>query len=215
MSSLPEPLPRHPVRARINAFVLERLEGLLEPLYGVRRRALLRDLPHSIVEIGAGAGANFPCYRTGTHVIAVEPNPRLHARLRERAHRQGLALEIHGLAGERLDLPDASTDAVVCTLVLCSADDPARVISEVRRVLRPGGRFYFLEHVAAPAGSWLRWLQRITEPPWRWLFDGCRTTRETWRLLEAAGFARLDLDHFRLRTSAVHVSPHVVGVAVR
>jgi SAM-dependent methyltransferase len=211
----PPQQPRHPIRARFNAWLLDRMDVALESLYGARRRALFADLPHSVVEIGPGAGANFRYYRAGTHLIAIEPNPWLHARLRERAHRYGLVLDIHGLAGEQLDLPAASTDAVVCTLVLCSADQPARVVDEVKRVLRPGGRFLFVEHVAAPAGSSLRRFQRIVEPPWRWLFEGCCTTRETWRLLENAGFSGLELEHFRVKTSFIHVAPHIAGIAIR
>lgn len=215
MSSHPSPQPRHPVRARFNAWLLDRMDRTLEALYGKRRRVLFADLPRSVVEIGPGAGVNFRYYRAGTHVIAIEPNPWLHARLRERAHRYGLVLDIHGLVGEQLDLPDASTDAVVCTLVLCSADHPERVVAEVKRVLRPDGRFLFIEHVGAPAGSWLRRFQGFVEPPWRWLFEGCCTTRDTSHVLEAAGFSKLDIEHFRANTYAVHVAPHIAGIATR
>ena len=139
----------------------------------------------------------------------------MHARLRSSAARWKLDLTIRGLKGEALDLADASVEAVVGTLVLCSVDSPRRVVSEIRRVLKPGGRFLFLEHVAAMNGTPLNRFQGLLARPWRWAFDGCHLNRETHRVLNQAGFSSLDMDCFMLQTPAVMVTPHIFGVAVR
>ncbi|HVP31058.1 MAG TPA: class I SAM-dependent methyltransferase [Myxococcota bacterium] len=206
---------RPSLRGRFNAWFLARLDDFMHEAFGERKRRLLAALPSSLVELGPGAGANFRYYPAGTRVVAVEPNPAMHAPLRAAAERRGLALEIHGIRGESIDLPDACTDLVVSTLVLCSVDDPGQVVREAYRLLRPGGRLVFLEHVAAPSGTALRGLQALVRAPWRWLFEGCTTDRETWRTLETAGFSRLELEHFRLRGAFPHVSPQIAGSATK
>lgn len=184
-------------------------------LYGRRKRRLFADLPPELVEIGPGVGANFRYYAEGTRVIAVEPNPAMHRELRETAERRGLELEIRGQRAEELDLDDASTELLVSTLVLCSVSHPERVLQEVKRVLVPGGRFVFIEHVAAPQGSRLRRVQEGIRRPWRFLFDGCHVQRETWVLLEEAGFSDLEMERFEVSPSFSPVRPHIAGVAVR
>lgn len=184
-------------------------------IYGRRKRDLFAGLPAELVEIGPGAGANFRYYPPGTRVIAFEPNRALHDRLRQAAERHGIELDLRAHGAEALDLPDASADAVVATLVLCTVPDPAKVLAEIRRVLRPGGRLLFIEHVAAPAGTALRTLQRIVRRPWRWVAEGCCVDRDTAATLAAAGFDSLRLEHFRLKGPLVPVAPHIAGEAVR
>lgn len=203
----------HPIRGRFHAWFLSATEDALERLHGKRKRALLADLPPALVELGPGTGANFRHYPQGTHVVAIEPNRRMHARLREAAARRGVELDLRGLRGERLDLEDACTDAVVCTLVLCSVTDPQAVLREALRVLRPGGRFVFIEHVAAPDGSALRRFQSLLRPAWSWCFEGCRPDRDTEARLAEAGFGELSIERFRVPGPFVHVSPHIAGVA--
>ncbi len=203
------------VRGRFNAWLLDLADEAMDRRYGARKRLLFRDLPAEIVEIGPGAGANLRYYPPGTRVIAVEPNLAAHGRLRDRAARRGVDLEIHGLRGEAIGLADASRDAVVGTLVLCSVEDPRRVLAEIHRILKPGGRFLFCEHVAAPPGTAARRAQDALHRPWRWLFDGCHLNRSTPALLREAGFASVEMDCFRLRPPFLPVAPHVFGVAVK
>lgn len=137
----------------------------------------------------------------------------MHPYLRRQAERLGREIEIRQGAAERLDVKDASVDAVVSTLVLCSVTDQPATLAEVLRVLRPGGRFVFLEHVAAPRGTWRRLFQRALRPLWSMLGDGCQPDRETWRAIEQAGFAQVTCDHFRVPVPIV--SPHVAGWATK
>lgn len=204
-----------PVRDRFNAWLLASSEETMHRQYGRRKRELFAGLPPALVEIGPGAGANFRYYPPGTRVIAFEPNPAIHGRLRQAAVRWGIELDLRAESAAALDLPDGSADAVVSTLVLCMVPDPRRAVAEVHRVLRPGGRFLFIEHVAAPAGSALRVLQRIVRRPWRWLSEGCCVDRDTAAVLAAAGFTSLRVERFRLRTPLLPVRPHIAGEAVR
>ena len=205
----------HNTKNRLNAWLLAGAEAYMHRKYGPRKRAIFGNLPREVVEIGPGTGANFRYYGSGTHLTAIEPNPAMHTRLRASAIRWGIDLTIRGLKGEHLDLADESAEAVVGTLVLCSVDRPRRVVAEVRRILKPGGRFLFLEHVAAMSGTPLNRFQGLLAKPWQWAFDGCRLNRETHIVLGQAGFSSLDMDCFMLATPAVMVMPHIFGVAVR
>lgn len=179
-----------------------------------RKRALLGGLRGEVLEVGPGGGVNFEFYAaSAVRWIGIEPNTFAHERLHAAAARRGIAATVIAAGAEAIPLPDASVDAVVSTLVLCSVSAPAQALAEIRRVLRPGGRFVFVEHVAAPRASWLRRLQRAIRAPWRLAGGGCEPDRETWRTIEAAGFSRVDIDHFHVALPVV--SPHVAGVATR
>ncbi|HEX2513750.1 MAG TPA: class I SAM-dependent methyltransferase [Chloroflexota bacterium] len=186
-----------------------------ERLLGDRKRALLSGLSGDVVELGPGTGANLHHFGPGVHWTGVEPNPYMHPHLRQRAEQLGLRLDLRVGTAEHTGLPDGSADAVVATLVLCSVEDVPGALAEVRRLLRPGGRFVFLEHVAAPEGTTLRRTQRLVQPLWSIIADGCHPDRETWADLEGAGFAALRYDRFRIETPApmAFTSPAIAGTA--
>lgn len=206
---------RRTVRGWLNALGLRLIDAPMERVYGRRKAQLLADLPDTVLEIGPGQGANLRYYRPGTRLIAVEPAPQMHRGLRRAARRQGIELDLHPTAAESLDLADASVDAVVSTLVLCSVRDPRAVLGEVRRVLRPGGRFVFIEHVAADPGSRLHWVQGWLRRPWAWSFEGCELRRNTGAIIRAAGFESVEEERFRVSSALMPFSPHVAGVAIR
>lgn len=182
---------------------------------GERKAALFADLPGTVVELGAGTGANMRYYRAGTRVIAVEPNPPMHRPLRDAAARHGVDVDIRTVGAQDTGLADGSVDAVVSTLVLCTVDDPAAVVAEVRRILRPGGRFLVLEHVAAPDPSPVARLQRLLWTGWRWAFEGCDLRRHTGDLLARAGFADVALERYRAGWIFLPVDDQVAGTLRR
>lgn len=172
-----------------------------------------------LLELGCGTGANFKFYPPGCRVTCVDPNPNfekfLIKSIAENRHVQFERFVV--AAGEDMQpVADGSMDAVVCTLVLCSVENQERILQEVRRVLRPGGAFYFLEHVAAERSTWNYFWQQVLNPVWYLLFDGCNLTRESWKAVERAGFSKLQLQHLQAPLSwALLVCPHICGYAVK
>jgi len=164
----------NPVRVRLNAWLLVALNSYMHKKYaGIKSRLLAGD-PSVVVELGPGSGANLHYLPAGTRLIAIEPNRQMHEALRRRAKQCGIDLDLRELAGENLDLASASVDFVFSSLVLCSVDRPEQVLAEVRRVLRPGGRFVCVEHVAAPQGSSIYGLQRMIRQPLEVAIRGLR-----------------------------------------
>lgn len=177
------------------------------------KQELFSGIGGTAVEIGPGTGSNFRYFQPGTRIIGVEPNPFMHPYMAVEAEKHGHRLEAMTTGAESLALDDNSVDAVVCTLVLCSVHDTARVLRETRRVLKPGGAFYFIEHVAAPRGTLMRQMQEVIVPVWRRMGNGCHPNRETWRDLEGASFSSLRLERERISTPFVFVTQLIYGVA--
>ena len=196
---------------RLAAWALSRPNRRYDAMVAGEKRALLAPLTGTVLEIGPGAGGNLAFLRPHVRWIGIEPNPFFHDRLRARGERLGIDVEVRAATAEALPVPDQSVDAVISTLVLCSVHDPGLALREIRRVLRPGGRFVFVEHVAAPRGSGLHFAQHAVRPLWRALSDGCHVDRDTGKLIEAAGFADVDLRSFTLPVPIM--SPHIAGVA--
>ena len=168
------------------------------------RRELLGSLHGDVLEIGAGTGANFAHYPAGVRVTALEPDPHMLKRAREKLRP---AIQLRQAAGESLPFDDDSFDAVVSTLVLCTVKDVRRTLGEVRRVLRPDGRLVFIEHVRAEgfAGT----IQDVIRPAWRYFGGGCNVNRHTARALQSASF---DLASMQ-RTKFAPIMPIIYGSA--
>ena len=215
----PDPQPAapypNPVLGRVNAAFFSSMNWYMHWKYRARKARLFAELPEHVVELGAGAGANFRYLRPGTTVTAIEPNPHMHRALHRNARRHGVDLEIRGVGAEGIELPDASVELVVCSLVLCTVDDPDEVLREVLRVLAPGGRFICIEHVAAPEHSALLTLQRLIYRPWKWFFEGCHTHRDTARTLEASGFSRVEIEAFTWRSAFLPVRPQIAAICTK
>jgi SAM-dependent methyltransferase len=213
-SNAPTTFAAHPVRGRFNALFFTVMGGYLNWHMGRHKARVFADLPTHLVELGSGVGANMRFLPRGARLIAVEPNPHMHSRLRRSARAKGVALEIRDVVAERIDLPDDSTDAVISSLVLCSVSDPAQVLAEIRRVLRPGGRFSFAEHVAAKRATPTSWAQRLLRRPWAWTFEGCSCERDLESLIRAAGFASVDVERYRIHSPFLPFNTHIAGTAV-
>lgn len=205
----------NPIRGRFNAWFLAKAEPGMHREYGERKRRLFGQVPESLVELGPGSGANFRYYPRGTRVIAIEPNPMMLDRMHAKAEHHGVEIDLRHAGAEGLEVESESVDLVVSTLVLCSVADPEQVVAEVKRVLRPGGRFVFLEHVAAPEGTSKRRLQDSLHRPWHWLGEGCNLSRDTAGTLSRAGFASLEIERFESAWSWAPWAPHIAGIANR
>lgn len=152
------------------------------------RRATTAGLSGTVVEIGFGSGRNIALYPNQIErVYAVEPSDVGRRLAAGRMAASAVRIDQTGLNGESLPLDDDSCDGALCTFTLCTIPDVERALAELVRVVRPGGRFHFLEHGAAPDPSIQRWQHRI-EPVQKRLADGCHLTRDPLALVEAAGF---------------------------
>ncbi|MDP9383452.1 MAG: class I SAM-dependent methyltransferase [Chloroflexota bacterium] len=161
-----------------------------------------------ILEIGAGTGANFQYYKAAEKIVATEPDPYMLRQARKRAEELGLDIEFHQCAAEALPFGDSCFDTVVATLVLCTVRDQFRSLSEVRRVLKPGGTFRFLEHVRADRIFTGR-VQDVLTPLWSCVGAGCHLNRRTGASIEAAGFTIAEMRHHRMPLGI----PLIAGVA--
>lgn len=181
-------------------------------LYNERKQQLFAGLDGTIVEIGPGTGINLPYLPRDIRWVGLEPNPYLHDYIQEQAAAHQIETDVRAAYVEDADLPDDCADVVISTLVLCSVEHPDAALAAIRRLLKPGGEFLFIEHVAAPDSSWLHTAQRLIKPCWRAAGDGCRPDRNTGRAIERAGFERVTIDRFR--TGLPVISPHIIGRAV-
>lgn len=166
-----------------------------EEMAGYRKRAC-QGLSGEVVELGFGSGLNVPHYpRVVTRVLAVEPSDAAWQLAEPRLARAETTIQRAGLDGQRLELGDASVDHALSTMTLCSIPDLGAALSEVARVLRPGGSLHFLEHGLAPEARVERWQRRV-EPFQRRLLGGCHLTRAIDESLRAAGFELEELATF-------------------
>jgi ubiquinone/menaquinone biosynthesis C-methylase UbiE len=178
---------------------------------GGRRRRLLAGARGAVLEIGGGTGANLAHYRDVDRVTIAEPDPFMRNRIDPKLEDARVPVEVSAAGAEALPFPDGSFDTVVSTLVLCTVPDQEAALDEVRRVLRPGGRLLFIEHVRA-AGSAARWQDRL-EPLWRRLLGGCHPNRDTVAAIQEAGFEIETFESFYPPDPLSVLTPHVQGSA--
>ena len=166
-----------------------------EPTRAVRAR-VCAGLFGDVVEIGFGTGLNAPYYPPEvTRIWAIEPSTLCMRIARPRIAGSSATVELAGSDGEHLSLPSAAFDAVLSTWTLCTIPHPAAALEEVRRVLKPGGSFHFVEHGHAPDARVVSWQRRL-EPIHKRLAGGCHLTREIPQAIERAGFVVEQLDAY-------------------
>ena len=160
------------------------------------RRPVCAGLQGQVLEVGFGSGLNLPHYPDAVQrVVAIEPSDVAWAKAQRRIAMSHVPVTRGGLDGQHLDLPDASVDSALSTFTLCTIPDLAAALSEIHRVLRPGGTFHFVEHGLAPQARVARWQGWLT-PAQRRLAGGCHLNRPIVDSVRAAGFEDVDVSEF-------------------
>jgi ubiquinone/menaquinone biosynthesis C-methylase UbiE len=177
------------------------------------RRELVAEAKGRVLELGAGTGANVELYpETVEHLVLAEPDPHMTKRLREKLAEWGSAAEVVEAPAERLPFEDSSFDTAVVTLVLCTVPSPENALAEIARVLKPGGKLLFIEHVRSEQAGLARWQDRL-ERPWRFLGDGCHCNRDTVATIAASPLTLGEVEHDKLPKAIPIVEPLVRGSA--
>lgn len=212
-----EAMPSTPygLRKRLLAWAMAKGGPRYERLVEDRKRQLFPHAQGRVLEIGAGVGPNLRFLTGVTEYVAAEPNRFMLPYLQAELKRCGLQGAVIPQSAEALlaNTPEAAFDTVVCTLGLCSVSDASGMLRTIRRVLRPGGKLLLLEHVGAETGTGLCACQVAISPLFWCLADGCKPNRRTAQAVEACGFARVQLDEFRLPLGPI--APHICGWAER
>jgi ubiquinone/menaquinone biosynthesis C-methylase UbiE len=178
-----------------------------------RRETLVSRVTGHVLEVGGGTGANLPFYGAGVQELVItEPEEPMARRLERKLAGYSVPARVVRAPAEDLPFEDASFDFVVSTLVLCTVDDPARALAEIYRVLKPGGRLVFLEHVRSDGLRLARWQDRLHGVQVR-VGHGCHCNRRTLENIERAGFSIAELEHDRMRNMPPIVRPLIAGLA--
>jgi ubiquinone/menaquinone biosynthesis C-methylase UbiE len=212
---MPKTTVNHPIFARYYA----RMSAAMERgAIAEHRQALLAGLTGQVIEVGAGNGMNFAHYpQQVTRVLAVEPDPHLRRLAELSATHAPVPVEVADGVADLLPTGDGAFDAAVASLVLCSVPDQGSALTELRRVLRPGGQLRFLEHVRA-AGPRLMRVQRLLDATlWPTFGGGCHASRDTVTAIQDAGFIIESIERFSFPEARIPfpTSPHIRGVAAR
>jgi ubiquinone/menaquinone biosynthesis C-methylase UbiE len=163
------------------------------------RRRCLADVKGTVLEVGFGSGRNLPHYpRAVSTLIGVDPSAASARLARARIDASPFPVRVVGLSAEQLPVDDGSVDSIVSTFTLCTIADVASALLEMRRALRPAGRFYFVEHGLADDPGVQRWQHRLN-PIEQAVFGGCNLNRRISTLIQQAGFEIERLEHGYLK----------------
>jgi len=202
------------IRSRFFAMTYDRQLAKVEKAgLAEKRQRLIGGATGRVLEIGGGTGANLSHYAPGVELTITEPEDPMLKRLRQRVDAEAPGTEVVQAPAEALPFEDCSFDAAVTTLVLCGVDDQSRALGELRRVLRPGGRLLFLEHVRSDDLGRAQWQDRLNFLS-RFV-SCCDCNRSTLAAIEAAGFEVEEVEHTELPKSPPFVRPLIVGTAAR
>jgi ubiquinone/menaquinone biosynthesis C-methylase UbiE len=201
------------LRSRFFALTYDRFsKGSEKAGLAEMRRSLLAGASGDVLEIGGGTGANLGYYGAGVASLTItEPEPPMLKRLERKAREQNSRATVLRAPAEDLPFEDASFDAVVSTLVLCGVDDQPRAVRELRRVLRPGGRLIFIEHVRSDDPRVAKMQNRMN--PLNRFMVCCDCNRPTLETIRSAGFGVTALEQTELPKAPPFVRPLIVGTA--
>ena len=193
------------------------MAGTEEACLNEWRREVLRHASGRVIEVGSGTGINIGLYPDAvTSVVLSEPDPWMRKGLSKRLHDDALTIyEVSSAGVEDLAYAADTFDTVVCTLVLCTVPDPQQALDSIHRILKPGGRLIFLEHVLAnDRPKRARW-QRFWNPLWKRCMGGCEVIRDTATSMESAGFQIETMTRASMRKAPSIVRPTIRGYAIK
>ena len=186
-------------------------------MYREKKAKLLSSLRGKVVELGPGTGVNLQFLDPSVEWIGVEPNPAMHGHIKEKAKDHGIQIQIIDTFPGESGIQSESIDAVVSTLVLCSVPSIKSLLADVLRILKPGGKFVFIEHVADKPWSFRRVIQKtVPFTPWRYFSDGCNPGRDISATIHQAGFSSVESTPYMQPGPGVILAinrPHIWGTA--
>jgi ubiquinone/menaquinone biosynthesis C-methylase UbiE len=203
------------IREKTFAWYSNRTARAVDVALGEDKRRLLEHVEGLVMELGAGDGKNLQYYPSNTDIVLVEPNPSMVRYIRKNFDATGVVAAIVSAHGEQLPFPEDKFDAVFSAHALCSVQDVPRTLQEVKRVLKPGGTFAFIEHVAAKKGTFVRTLQNATRWAHSLIFAGCQCNRAIGKEIENAGFTSVQMTYENRKFPLPTVVPHIIGRAVK
>jgi len=182
---------------------------------GADKKKLLSNVAGKVVEIGIGSGGNLRYYPEEVEVIGIEPNAAMRKYIERSAKTFGIDIIINECSAEELPFDAESIDTVVATHVMCSVQSVQQSLSEILRILKPGGQYHYIEHVAAKKGTPLRFIQNTVRRVHSAVFGGCQCNREIGIDIKDAGFTIVDYTKKNLGNPLSHIKPHIVGTAMK
>ncbi|WP_242026844.1 class I SAM-dependent methyltransferase [Phormidium tenue] len=182
---------------------------MADSILGSYRREVLADVSGDVLEIGFGTGLNLPYYPDPVRqIVTVDPNPGVHRLAQQRIDASPITVDHRMLSGEALPMADHSFDSVVSTFTLCSIPNIEQALAEIYRVLRPGGRFFFVEHGLSDEPSVQVWQHRLT-PLQKRIAGGCHFDRDMGQLIEQ------QFDQVELKAAYAQKVPKFAGYFYR
>ncbi len=178
---------------------------------------MLENISGNVLELGCGTGANLEFYPDSVkRLVLIEPSVHMRKQLQVKITSSKQAnIELLNDKAERVSFPDESFDAVICTLVLCSVNDLEKTLSEIHRVLKPQGKLYFIEHVAATNNNARYLWQCRLAFLWKYIAAGCHITRHTEDAIASAGFNIGEIKRQSMRGVPAIVRPTIRGFAIK
>ena len=207
------------LKQRLFAKFMANQEELSYEYYKEKKKELFSGLFGQVLEVGPGTGVNLGFYPKEIKWVGIEPNQAMHHYLRDNAKEHGIEVELFEGITEEFEIKDNFFDFVVCTLVLCSVSSVSFLLREIHRVLKPGGKFLFIEHVVDNTNTFRRLIQKtVPFTPWLYFSDGCHPGRDTAKYIEEAGFSKINYQSYLQDGKGIIIwvnKPHIYGYAIK
>ncbi len=210
-----KPIPRFWYYHRFFAWMMYKNSYIHDQAIAKYKQNIFSNLHGIVIELGPGTGVNLPYFSKKINWVGIEPNPFMHPYIFKKAEQLKLNIQIKCDTSDQIPFQNNSIDFVISTIVLCSVNDLFSTLKEIIRVLRPGGRFLFIEHVAANQGTSLRKIQHLVCPIWKLVGAGCHPDREIGLALKTAGFENVEYESFNASLTIPIVRPHIAGIATK